>query len=97
MSVMTASTADYADYAAEAEVARPVLVLVPSEVTAADAQRVLSEPETSGDPCARLRLAEILYRITGWEVFGADERAYVSRLWAEDWDSPEDSAYDAEQ
>lgn len=23
------------------------------------------------------------------------ERAYVSRLWAEDWDSPEDSIYDA--
>lgn len=23
-----------------------------------------------------------------------DVRAYVSRLWAEDWDSPEDSAYD---
>lgn len=23
-----------------------------------------------------------------------DEREYVSRLWAEDWDSPEDAAYD---
>lgn len=23
-----------------------------------------------------------------------DERAYVSRLWAEDWDSPEDTAND---
>ena len=25
----------------------------------------------------------------------ADERAYVSRLWAQDWDSPEDSAGDS--
>lgn len=24
----------------------------------------------------------------------ADMRAYVSRLWAEDWDSPEDAVYD---
>jgi hypothetical protein len=24
----------------------------------------------------------------------SDERAYVSRLWAEDWNSPEDSVYD---
>jgi hypothetical protein len=24
-----------------------------------------------------------------------DIRAYVSQLWAEDWDSPEDAAYDA--
>ncbi|HXP21635.1 MAG TPA: hypothetical protein VN840_18485 [Streptosporangiaceae bacterium] len=46
------------------------------------------------DPDARDRMATMLYHITGWDLFGAGERAYVSRLWAEDWDSPEDSAYD---
>lgn len=25
----------------------------------------------------------------------SSERAYVSRLWSEDWDSPEDSVYDS--
>jgi hypothetical protein len=28
-------------------------------------------------------------------VSDADVRAYVSRLWAEDWDSDEDAGYDA--
>jgi hypothetical protein len=46
------------------------------------------------DPEARERIAAMLYHITGWEMFGADERAYVSRMWAQDWDSPEDSVYD---
>jgi hypothetical protein len=46
------------------------------------------------DPDARDRLATMLFQITGWEMFGADERAYISRLWARDWDSSEDSAYD---
>ena len=31
-----------------------------------------------------------------WRGEEADERAYVSRLWAQDWDSPEDSAWDEE-
>lgn len=47
------------------------------------------------DPGARARIAELLYEITGWEAFsGNGDRAYVSRLWSEDWDSPEDAAYD---
>lgn len=30
----------------------------------------------------------------GDRALDADMRAYVSRLWAEDWDSPEDAVYD---
>lgn len=30
----------------------------------------------------------------GDRALEADMRAYVSRLWAEDWDSPEDAVYD---
>lgn len=48
-----------------------------------------------GDPQARNRWATKLHEMTGWEFpeISAD-REYVSRLWAEDWDSPEDSVYD---
>ena len=54
---------------------------------------------TKPDPHARARMAAILYEITRWDVFAdaddeVDERAYVSRLWAEDWDSTEDAIYD---
>lgn len=52
---------------------------------------------THGDPSARLRWAELIHDVTGWdfpEIPG--DREYVSRLWAEDWDSPEDSVYDNE-
>ena len=50
-----------------------------------------------GDPAARFRIAAALHRLTGWDVFSVDaeaERVYVSKLWAEDWDSPEDAVYD---
>ena len=42
------------------------------------------------------RMAERLHELTGWEIFPEipTDREYVSRLWAEDWDSPEDSAGD---
>lgn len=33
--------------------------------------------------------------VTTDEVEEQDVRAYVSALWAEDWDSPEDQSYDA--
>ena len=52
---------------------------------------------TMGDPTARARMAAAMHELTGWAVFAeddADQRAYVSRLWAEDWDSAEDAAYD---
>jgi hypothetical protein len=45
-------------------------------------------------PDARQRMAAQLYAATGWDIFSeaSAERPYVSRLWAEDWDSPEDVA-----
>lgn len=56
---------------------------------------VPSARDASGEATPAFRIAELLDRITGWELFGGgDERAYVSTLWAEDWDSPEDSAGD---
>jgi hypothetical protein len=46
------------------------------------------------DARARARIAAALFRTTHWSIFDDhDERAYVSRLWAEDWDCPEDAAY----
>jgi hypothetical protein len=92
---MTTSTIDHADYLTAASVAPAIPDLTPDDVPEADVQRIRRGKEKpEGDPDARQRLASALYRITGWEIFGGDERAYVSRLWAEDWDSPEDSAYD---
>jgi hypothetical protein len=91
---MTASTVDHVDYASAAAVATAVPDLDPKEVTEADVLRISAGEDPRPDPAARDRIARVLYRITGWEVFGGDERAYVSRLWAEDWDSAEDSAYD---
>lgn len=69
------------------------------EVSEEHVQRIIKPAARSKrDPHARERLAHLLYRATGWETFAEDsaERAYVSRLWAEDWDSPEDTAYDRE-
>lgn len=34
-------------------------------------------------------------QLVGVEVAEAEARAYVSALWAEDWDSPEDRVYDS--
>jgi hypothetical protein len=50
------------------------------------------------DPDARIRMANMLHSVTGWDIFPelATDRDYVSRLWAEDWDSPEDAIYDTE-
>jgi hypothetical protein len=47
----------------------------------------------------REQWASLLYAIGGWETFAPtepDERGYVSRLWAADWDCEEDSTYDEE-
>lgn len=94
----TASTVDHVSYLPEAATTPVLRAVTLEDVQQADEQhvRALSTGEPlHPDPDARIRLAAALYRITGWEIFGgADERAYVSRLWAEDWDSPEDSAYD---
>lgn len=76
----------------------PVTPLVtPAGVPEADEQRIRALSAGAPprpDPEARDRLASMLYQITGWELFGTNERDYLSRLWAQDWDSPEDSAYD---
>jgi hypothetical protein len=94
----TGSTVDHASYLPEAVITPVVRAVTLDDVQQADEQHVQAlftgEP-LNPDPDARFRLAAVLYSITGWEIFGgADERAYVSRLWAQDWDSPEDSAYD---
>jgi hypothetical protein len=71
--------------------------LTPDRADVADDQRLRelrAGVPPRPDPDARDRIATMLYRITGWEMFSGGERAYVSRLWAQDWDSPEDSAYD---
>jgi hypothetical protein len=51
---------------------------------------LLEELVTGG----RVREAAAIRRVLGHDDDEAAMRAYVSRLWAEDWDSPEDSAYD---
>ena len=94
----TASTVDHVSYLPESVVTPVARAVSLDDVQQADERHVqaLSTGEPlHPDPDARFRLATVIYRITGWEIFtGDDERAYVSRLWAEDWDSPEDSAYD---
>jgi hypothetical protein len=42
----------------------------------------------------RIREAAAVKRVLGHDDDEAAMRAYVSRLWAEDWNSPEDSVYD---
>ncbi len=42
----------------------------------------------------RGREAAAIRRVLGHEDDEEAMRAYVSRLWADDWDSPEDSIYD---
>jgi hypothetical protein len=42
----------------------------------------------------RKREAAAIRRVLGHDDDEAAMRAYVSRLWADDWDSPEDSVYD---
>jgi hypothetical protein len=88
------STMDHADYLSVHAVAPATPNLNPEAVADEQIDALRARPTPQPDPGARARIAGILYRITGWEMFAADERAYVSRLWAEDWDSPEDSVYD---
>lgn len=39
---------------------------------------------------------QVVRDVTGWDVPDREtERDSLSKLWAEDWDSPEDAAYDA--
>jgi hypothetical protein len=94
---MTASTAPRGGYLTPPAVTPVVPRLTPDRAGEADEQRVSAlraGVPVRPDPDARDRIATVLYHITGWEMFGASERAYVSRLWAQDWDSPEDCAYD---
>lgn len=94
---MASSTAPHGGYLATSAVTPVTPLVTTGGATEADEQRVRAlraGVPPRPDPDARDRIATMLYRITGWEMFGAGERAYVSRLWAQDWDSPEDSAYD---
>lgn len=61
---------------------------------AAQVARLMSSTPIVGDPHARERMADLLHRATGWDLFVPGDREYVSRLWAEDWDSAEDAVYD---
>lgn len=58
------------------------------------AERMLT-PRGRALGSAAARALAVRDLISEW-VRDADERAYVSRLWAQDWDSPEDSAWDGE-
>lgn len=91
---MSTSTVDHATYVSSRTVAPEVPRLRPNAVPDERANALRVPRPLQPDPDARGRMAAILYQITGWETFGGDERAYVSRLWGEDWDSPEDSVYD---
>jgi hypothetical protein len=65
---------------------------------AAHADRITMGEAPRPDHTARRRMAQLLQDMTGWDIFpeADQDRKYVSRLWAEDWDSPEDSQYDDE-
>ena len=91
---MTTSTLEHASYASSRTMAPDSPRLEPHAVPEERAQALKKQRPVRPDPDARSRMAAILYQITGWETFGGDERAYVSRLWAEDWDNPEDAIYD---
>jgi len=70
----------------------------PDEQMLEHARSIAVGDETEPDPDARMRMASMLYAATGWDIFPeiATDREYVSRLWAEDWDSPEDAIYDTD-
>jgi hypothetical protein len=107
---VTIATTAHVSWSAHADDTAPGGVPVVLEATTARAgtgpvdavlsqrmQRLTEGVSPMGDPSARSRIAAALHRLTGWDVFADDaeaERAYVSRLWAEDWDSPEDAVYD---
>ena len=109
---MTATTTAHATWAVHADDTPASGIPIAIEATTAQGpaqpadtalsehmQRLTVRVPVAGDPTARLRIAAALHRLTGWDVFADDaeaERAYVSRLWAEDWDSPEDAVYDEE-
>ena len=61
------------------------------------AQSITAGEAPEPDPDARIRWALVLHHVTGWDFPElATDRDYVSRLWAEDWESPEDAIYDTE-
>jgi hypothetical protein len=75
-----------------AEVGEPRVKLVQH------ARAILAGEAVRPDPDARVRMASMLHDATGWDIFPElpTDREYVSKLWAEDWDSPEDAIYDTE-
>lgn len=109
---MTATTTAHAAWAAHADDTPAGGIPIAIEATTAQGpsepadaalsqhmQRLTVKVPVTGDPTARYRIAAVLHRMTGWDTFSDDAeagRAYVSRLWAEDWDSPEDAVYDEE-
>jgi hypothetical protein len=61
------------------------------------AQSITTGEAPEPDPDARIRWALVLNHLTGWDFPELPtDRAYISRLWAEDWESPEDAIYDTE-
>lgn len=69
-------------------------------------RRGISDKWLSPDPLSELldelkligrpREAEVIERVLGLDDDEEAMRAYVSRQWADAWDSPEDSVYDEE-
>src|SRR5258708_37794407 len=97
MSIMTATTVDHVAYppASPGTPVTPVLTSADApEPGEREMSAVLAGSQPDPDPEAPARYAALIYRITGWDAFSDPAREYVSRLWAEDWDSPEDAAYD---
>jgi len=96
--MITASTIDNVGYAPEPQatpVGSPISAQDAHEADEAHVRALRADQPPRPDPGARARMAGLLYEITGWETFSSNsDRAYVSRLWSEDWDSPEDAAYD---
>jgi hypothetical protein len=95
---VSVSTVDHISYVPEARttpVRAPVSALDAREADEAHVRALSTGEPLRPDPGARARIAGVLYEITGWEAFSSNgDRAYVSHLWSEDWDSPEDAAYD---
>jgi len=95
MTLMTTAPAEA--WEVELTERQPLPRIIHTEPDADHVDRIArGEDALNPDPTARRRMASLLQSATGWDIFPELEpdRAYVSRLWAEDWDSPEDSAHD---
>ena len=94
---MTASTVEHVPYWPGVMAIPDTPRLTSDDTADVDEQRVRelsAGAQLRPAPDAPARWARLLYGLTGWEMFNPGERGYVSRLWAQDWDSPEDAVYD---